>query len=230
MDRGLSWFVRIWIGLVLLLNVAGVAGIFFTAETFWAGVGQVQDVYSPFNLWTHGLNIALISPAIGAYFWRECRRKIALQAHVSPSPAIERAIRAEQEKLEENDRRKNDFDERLRERFQPLRVLLDELAASIEPEHLNAIRGEASVTIEVTKTWYERDLQWSIKPNFKGSSFYGQLQEMLPGFKVIERDYRLHEDADDEFHIFDNEEEVMAFLEEKISERIAFYRHLKAKG
>ena len=71
MVRGLTWFLWIWVGLVLLLNIVGSAGIILTAETFWAGVEQIQDVYSPFNIWTHGLNLALLSPAIGAYFWRE---------------------------------------------------------------------------------------------------------------------------------------------------------------
>jgi len=55
---------------VLLLNIVGSAGIILTAETFWAGVEHIQDVYSPFNIWTHGLNMALLSPAIGAYLWR----------------------------------------------------------------------------------------------------------------------------------------------------------------
>ena len=75
MDRGLTWFLWIWAGLVLLLNLASSAAIVLFAETFWAGIAQVQNVYSPFNLWTHGLNLALLSPAVGAYLWRERCRK-----------------------------------------------------------------------------------------------------------------------------------------------------------
>jgi hypothetical protein len=72
-DAGLKWFTRIWMGLVMLLNIAGIVGYAITTESIWDFVSWVQETYSPFNLWTHGLNVILVSPAILTYFWRKKR-------------------------------------------------------------------------------------------------------------------------------------------------------------
>ena len=60
-------------GLVMLLNIAGIVGYAITTESIWDFVSWVQETYSPFNLWTHGLNVILVSPAILTYFWRKKR-------------------------------------------------------------------------------------------------------------------------------------------------------------
>jgi hypothetical protein len=73
MDKALKWFANIWIGMVVLLNVAGIIGHGLTAQSIGDVVNWVQQTYSPFNIWTHGLNLLLLSPAILIYFWREKR-------------------------------------------------------------------------------------------------------------------------------------------------------------
>ena len=75
MDKTLTWFFYIWGGLVVLLNLIGIAGSALTSPTFSDFVSWLQDTYSPFNLWNWGLNIVLLLPAFGAYAWREKRRK-----------------------------------------------------------------------------------------------------------------------------------------------------------
>ena len=70
MDKPLTWFIRIWIGAVVLLNIVGIVGILFSAPSFIAGWSQIAEIYSPFNLWTLGLNLVLLSPALVAWWWR----------------------------------------------------------------------------------------------------------------------------------------------------------------
>lgn len=80
MDRALTVFMWIWVAMVLLLNLVGIAGAFI-ARPFWEAVDQVQQWYSPFNLVNWGLNLVLLSPALGAAKWRAIRRR-RLQATV----------------------------------------------------------------------------------------------------------------------------------------------------
>ena len=68
MRLALKWFVRIWVGLVVALNLLGIAGMLLTAPSLWEGVTTVQEFYSPFHRWNWGLNMVLLLPAIGAYF------------------------------------------------------------------------------------------------------------------------------------------------------------------
>lgn len=75
MDKTLTWFIRIWGSAVVLLNIVGVAGIIITSPSFTAAWLEITGVYSLFNIWTHGLNVALLSPAAFAYWWRDRRRK-----------------------------------------------------------------------------------------------------------------------------------------------------------
>ena len=58
-------------GLVMLLNIAGIVGYAITTESIWDFVSWVQETYSPFNLWTHGINVILVFSAILTYFWRK---------------------------------------------------------------------------------------------------------------------------------------------------------------
>jgi len=74
MDKALTWFIRLWLGLALLVNLAAVAGLMLTAPGFWAGLGRVAEIYSPFNVINYLAELALLSPALGAYLWREKRR------------------------------------------------------------------------------------------------------------------------------------------------------------
>jgi hypothetical protein len=75
MDAGLKWFTRIWVVLLLLFNLFGIIGYAVTASSIWDTVNWLQQTYSPFNIWTHGLNILLFSPALIAYLWRQKKEK-----------------------------------------------------------------------------------------------------------------------------------------------------------
>lgn len=75
MDKTLTVFMWVWAVGVLLLNIFGIIGIFLATDTFWEGLTRVRDTYHPFNLINYSLNVALLLPALGAYSWRERRRR-----------------------------------------------------------------------------------------------------------------------------------------------------------
>ncbi|MFC4352253.1 hypothetical protein ACFOW6_11950 [Fodinicurvata halophila] len=77
MDRALTVFIYVWIGLFVLANLAGILGQFYL-NGFSEGVSYIQEIYNPFNFINYLFSAIVLSPAIGAYFWRENRRaKIA---------------------------------------------------------------------------------------------------------------------------------------------------------
>lgn len=65
----LKWFWKLWIGLVLILNILGLVGFSLNADTFLDVVTYLRETYSPFNVWTHVLNLILLIPAFVAYRW-----------------------------------------------------------------------------------------------------------------------------------------------------------------
>ena len=75
MDRVLTWFIWIWVGLIMALNAIAIVGMFANAESFWAGVARVRETYSPFNVANFLVELIVLSPAIIAYWWRERRRE-----------------------------------------------------------------------------------------------------------------------------------------------------------
>lgn len=78
MDKVLTIFIQVWVGLVAPINVIAIAGPVAGATSFWAGIGRVQEMYSPFTLSTYLINAVLLSPAIGTYTWRERRGATAV--------------------------------------------------------------------------------------------------------------------------------------------------------
>jgi hypothetical protein len=74
MDRALTIFIYLWGGLILLANVLGIIAQFWL-HGFGAGISYVQEIYSPFNVVNYAVTLAMLSPAIGAYCWREKRRE-----------------------------------------------------------------------------------------------------------------------------------------------------------
>ena len=149
---------------------------------------------------------------------------------------IEKVIKAERQKLESRTQGHKEHYERQRDRFQPMRALLDELAASIDDTHLEATIREGSATVKVgimkgDSTYFEADAQWEIEPNSK-LDFHSIRSESpyseAPGIKVEERVYFRFPDYE-EFEktlSFDTEEEVMNYLVQKIAEQVASYQHL----
>lgn len=82
MDKLLTWFIYGWVALAVLVNVVAIVGLFLEAGTFWGGVSSVQETYSPFNVLNWLLEVILISPAVGAYWWRERRKERADRSEV----------------------------------------------------------------------------------------------------------------------------------------------------
>jgi len=74
MNIFLKWFYIVWFGLVLLLNLLGVIGTAITTKSFFETLSWLQETYSPFNIWTHLLNIILCLPGLGAYIWLKKRK------------------------------------------------------------------------------------------------------------------------------------------------------------
>jgi hypothetical protein len=75
MDRTLTSFIWAWITLILVVNLFGIVGLFMDAAGTSQALQEVQEIYSPFNVINWLLELIILSPALGAYVWRERRRK-----------------------------------------------------------------------------------------------------------------------------------------------------------
>jgi hypothetical protein len=73
MDRALSIFIYIWVGIFAALNLIGVIGQFYL-QGFSGGLSYIQEMYSPFNILNYIVMMASLTPAMGVYYWREKRR------------------------------------------------------------------------------------------------------------------------------------------------------------
>lgn len=74
MDKALTWFINCWVALFILANVVAVVGLFVGAKSFWDGWTQVTETYNPFNVGNYIVELAVLSPALGAMYWRNKRR------------------------------------------------------------------------------------------------------------------------------------------------------------
>jgi hypothetical protein len=80
MDRVLTWFINGWVGLAIVLLILKVVEASLHASTLWGGIAigittlWVWDMFNPFNLRHFIAELIFISPAFGAYLWREKRR------------------------------------------------------------------------------------------------------------------------------------------------------------
>lgn len=137
---------------------------------------------------------------------------------------IEKLIQAEREKIAHRDKQQADYHQRQRDRFVPLRAILNEIAESIDPKYLESKIGDDSARFEM-----KRDAHWSIQPNydirFGADSDESRFYEM-PGFKVEETVYYINDVAEDS-KTFTNENEVAEYLIKKITEKVAHYRHME---
>lgn len=75
MDRILTWFIRCWIAIAVLVNIIAVAGIFFAAHSFSAGLSRLGDIYGPMNPFNWFAELVLVAPAIGAFAWLQRRQR-----------------------------------------------------------------------------------------------------------------------------------------------------------
>lgn len=77
MNVFLKWFVNIWIGIAVLVNLVSIAGMFMH-DGFWGGLGRVQHTYSPFNIVNWIMEVVLLSPALLAAWLLERRKSRAI--------------------------------------------------------------------------------------------------------------------------------------------------------
>ena len=74
MDRALTILIYVWAGFIILANLVGIIGQFYL-HGFSGGVSYFQEIYSPFNYINYIFTVITLSPAIGAYYWRERGRQ-----------------------------------------------------------------------------------------------------------------------------------------------------------
>ena len=59
-------------GFAIFLAVIDIAHIVYTAPSIWTGIGDAQDKwFNPFNIVHFVAEMIFLSPAIGAFMWRE---------------------------------------------------------------------------------------------------------------------------------------------------------------
>jgi hypothetical protein len=75
MDRVLTWFINGWVGLAIVLLILKVVEAMLHASTLWSGIATgvttLWDTFDPFNLRHFIAELVFLSPAFGAYLWRE---------------------------------------------------------------------------------------------------------------------------------------------------------------
>ena len=99
---------------------------------------------------------------------------------------IEKLILAEQQELERRDRKEADYYQRQRQRFVPLRAVLEEISKSVVPAYLQSEIGEYTATLEVGRKkgqHFSAEVRWCIEPNYEH------------GWDAEKRDFRWNEAA-----------------------------------
>ena len=147
---------------------------------------------------------------------------------------IEKLLQQEQQRIEERDQRHVEYHERQRQRFQPLRILLEELVVSVDSKHIESRIFDDHATLEIGKKkedCFSAETRWEIEPNFD-VRFHSEKSENLfyeqPGFRVEETNYfELPEyDVSEHEHVFNTEQETAEYIIKKIVEKMPHYRHL----
>jgi hypothetical protein len=77
LDKAMTWFIGFWVGLVVLINVVAMIGFMMAAPTMWAGIAQIQEIYSPFNIKNWIAEVVAVSPAFAVFAWQNRRRSRA---------------------------------------------------------------------------------------------------------------------------------------------------------
>jgi hypothetical protein len=150
---------------------------------------------------------------------------------------IEKLIRTEQDKLKNTEQKDREFYEHQRQRFIPMRAIIEEISKSIEPEYIRVSIQESDARIELgrknSRDYFEEDVRWEIMPNYRWLPL--QKGESLrcgePGFRVEERITFQYPNYDTSEHTytFDNEQATAECLIKKIAEKVGFYRHLEER-
>jgi hypothetical protein len=65
----------VWVGIAVFLAIIDIAWIVSHAPTVWSGILAAQAKwFDPLNFVHWAVELSFLSPAIGAYLWREKRR------------------------------------------------------------------------------------------------------------------------------------------------------------
>lgn len=146
---------------------------------------------------------------------------------------IEKLIRAEQGKIETRDSKHEEYRQRRRGRFAPLRAIIQEITDCIEQQYIEAKIGEYEARIKIgnqPESSRSVDAQWHIQPDYDvrfGAASEESLFHEKPGFLVEETVYHM-DDVSEKSMTFEDEKEVSDFLIRNITQRVAHYRHLAA--
>lgn len=146
---------------------------------------------------------------------------------------IEKLISAEQSKLEDRDKKHADYHQRQRDRFASLRVILEEISASIDSKYFESRINDDSATITLgrdEKSHRSTDIDWRIEPNYAIRSQAEAWESLFyeePGFRVEETVYYI-EDMSEDTKNFPDEQAVSEYLLKKIAEQVAHYRNLES--
>ena len=87
LDRALTGFANVWIGLIVALNFVGIIGLLVAAPTLWAGIAELPETYSPINVSLWITELVALLPAFAAVAWRD-RRHFGHGAIVSLVPDL----------------------------------------------------------------------------------------------------------------------------------------------
>ena len=79
-DDALTWFAKVWIALIVVLNFICIIGLVASASNFRTGIAKLSEIYSPLNVWNWVAEAVALSPALGAIAWRDRRLKRPLGA------------------------------------------------------------------------------------------------------------------------------------------------------
>ena len=91
LDRALTGFANVWIGLIVALNFVGIIGLLVAAPTLWAGIAELPETYSPINVSLWITELVALLPAFAAVAWRD-RRHFGHAAIVSLVPDLTAAV------------------------------------------------------------------------------------------------------------------------------------------
>ena len=145
---------------------------------------------------------------------------------------IEKLIRAEQTNLENRDSKDDNFEQRQRNRFASLRVVLEEISTSVDSKYVNSTIGDSVAIIQVGRTkdsTWRADIFFRIEPNYD-MKFDEKARESLsreekPGFKLEVDELDL---PSKKMQNLPDEQAISQYLIKKIAEKVAHYRHMES--
>jgi hypothetical protein len=75
LDWCLRWFIAVWVGILIVLQLIRAADVVLRAPSVWTGIWDALDALSPFNIVHFVVMLLAASPAFGAFTWLERREQ-----------------------------------------------------------------------------------------------------------------------------------------------------------